>query len=315
MNYLWSPWRMIYLEQHEKIDGCVFCRAQSEPDDAANLIAYRGQRAYVILNLYPYTSGHLMVVPFDHKPDLEKLDAGTRAEMMELATRCMTVLRDLYHPEGFNMGANIGEAAGADVGVPRGAAGVGLPGDDEAPLRIHRHDGVALGIRGVRVDLELSFDRRRLAPGPTRRDLAWGAGFLALAVFLVLAVAMTTGLVMKPEQSPQRDLQELLRSLSGWGPTLAMFLVVAGLAPFFEELLFRGFLFPVLARKGHVGLALLASALLFGAIHLQPAGLPILSTLGLVLALAVRQTGSLWPAILVHACWNGSLFLLMRAFA
>ena len=106
---------MIYLEQHEKIGGCVFCRAQSEPDDAANLIAYRGQRAYVILNLYPYTSGHLMVVPFDHKPDLEKLDAGTRAEMMELATRCMTVLRDLYHPEGFNMGANIGEAAGAGV--------------------------------------------------------------------------------------------------------------------------------------------------------------------------------------------------------
>jgi membrane protease YdiL (CAAX protease family) len=134
-------------------------------------------------------------------------------------------------------------------------------------------------------------------------------------VFLVLAVAMATSVVLKPEQNPQRDLQELLRGLTGWGPTLAMFLVVAGVAPFFEEFLFRGLLFPVLARGGRVTLALVASALLFGAIHLQPAGLPILSTLGLVLALAVRRTGSLWPAILVHACWNGSLFLLMRAFS
>ncbi len=156
---------------------------------------------------------------------------------------------------------------------------------------------------------------RRVGPAPTRRDMAWAVAFLALAVFLVLAVAMATSLVLKPDQNPQRDLQELLRGLSGWGPTLAMFLVVAGLAPFFEELLFRGFLFPVLARGGRVTLALVASALLFGAIHLQPAGLPILSTLGLVLALAVRRTGSLWPAICVHACWNGSLFLLMRAFA
>ncbi|GLH68262.1 CPBP family intramembrane glutamic endopeptidase [Geothrix edaphica] len=156
---------------------------------------------------------------------------------------------------------------------------------------------------------------RRLAPGTARRNLAWGAAFLALAVFLVLTVAMATSLVLKPDQSPQRDLQELLRGLSGWGPSLAMFAVVAGVAPFFEELLFRGFLFPVLARQGRITLALFASALLFGAIHLQPAGLPILGTLGLVLALAVRQTGSLWPAILVHACWNGSLFLLMRAFA
>jgi len=156
---------------------------------------------------------------------------------------------------------------------------------------------------------------RRVAPGPTQRNLGWGAAFLSLAVVLVLAVALATNLVLKPDQSPQRDLQELLRGLSGWGPSLAMFAVVAGLAPFFEELLFRGFLFPVMARQGRVALALFASALLFGAIHLQPAGLPVLSTLGLVLALAVRQTGSLWPAILVHACWNGSVFLLMRAFA
>ncbi|HLA07611.1 MAG TPA: HIT domain-containing protein, partial [Anaerolineales bacterium] len=80
-----------------------------------NLIAYRAERAYVILNRFPYTSGHLMVVPLDHKANLEELDSQSRAEMMELTTRCTTVLRNLYNPHGFNMGANIGEAAGAGV--------------------------------------------------------------------------------------------------------------------------------------------------------------------------------------------------------
>ncbi len=156
---------------------------------------------------------------------------------------------------------------------------------------------------------------RRVAPGSPGRDLAWGGAFLALAVLLVVAVALATSLVLKPDQSPQRELQDLVRGLSGWGPNLALFLTVAGLAPFFEELLFRGFLLPVLARHQPMAMALLLSALLFGAIHLQPSGLPTLSTLGLAMGLAMRQTGSLRTPILVHACWNGSLFLLMRAFA
>jgi ATP adenylyltransferase len=115
MKQLWSPWRMKYIEKHSKKSGCVFCNAQAKADTADNLIAFRGKNAYVILNRYPYTSGHLMVVPFDHKPNLEELDAPTRAEIMELTTQCMTVLRKLYNPQGFNMGANIGEAAGAGV--------------------------------------------------------------------------------------------------------------------------------------------------------------------------------------------------------
>jgi ATP adenylyltransferase len=106
---------MEYIENSTKVDGCVFCLAQELEESAQNLVAYRGKHAYVILNRYPYTSGHLMVVPFDHKPNLEELDAQTRAEMMELSSRCMTVLRKIYHPEAFNMGANIGEAAGAGV--------------------------------------------------------------------------------------------------------------------------------------------------------------------------------------------------------
>lgn len=156
---------------------------------------------------------------------------------------------------------------------------------------------------------------RRVAPGRTGQDLAWGGAFLSLAVLLVIAVAIASNAILKPDQSPQRDLQELLRGLSGWGPSLALFLTVAVLAPCFEELLFRGFLLPVLARHGRMALALVVSALLFGAIHLQPAGLPVLGTLGFVMGLAMRHTGSLRTPILVHGCWNGGLFLLMRAFA
>jgi ATP adenylyltransferase len=115
MNHIWSPWRMEYIENSTKENGCIFCNAQEKEDGEENLIAFRAERAYVILNRYPYTSGHIMVVPLDHKPNLEELDPKTRAEMMELVTRSMTVLRKIYHPEAFNMGANIGEAAGAGI--------------------------------------------------------------------------------------------------------------------------------------------------------------------------------------------------------
>ena len=115
MNHLWSPWRMEYIENNNKEEGCIFCIAQAQEDSAENLIAQRGEHAYVILNRYPYTSGHLMVVPFEHKATLEELDPPTRAELMELTTLCVTVLRNAYNPQAFNIGMNIGEAAGAGV--------------------------------------------------------------------------------------------------------------------------------------------------------------------------------------------------------
>jgi ATP adenylyltransferase len=115
MNHLWSPWRMEYIENHNKEEGCVFCNAQAKEDSAENLIAHRGDRAYVILNRFPYTSGHLMVIPFVHVSTLEELDAPTRAEMMELTSCCTTVLKSIYKPQGFNVGLNMGEAAGAGV--------------------------------------------------------------------------------------------------------------------------------------------------------------------------------------------------------
>jgi ATP adenylyltransferase len=115
MKHIWSPWRMEYIENHNKEEGCVFCNALSKTDSAENLIAFRGESAFVILNRYPYTSGHLMVIPYVHKPNLEELDSPTRAEMMELTTHCTTTLKNLYKPHGFNIGMNIGEAAGAGV--------------------------------------------------------------------------------------------------------------------------------------------------------------------------------------------------------
>lgn len=115
MKQLWAPWRKKYIEKEVKVEGCVFCNAQAKTDSADNLIAFRGKHAYVILNRYPYTSGHLMAIPFEHKSNLEELDAKTRAEMMELTSRCTTILRKIYKTESFNVGINIGEAAGAGV--------------------------------------------------------------------------------------------------------------------------------------------------------------------------------------------------------
>jgi membrane protease YdiL (CAAX protease family) len=183
------------------------------------------------------------------------------------------------------------------------------------PLGYALHAALGIHLLCWAEDIPFGTLWRQVAPGRMGRDLAWGGAVLALAVFLVIIMALISNPLLKPDQSPQRDLQELLRSLAGLGPTLLLFLTVAGLAPFFEELLFRGCLLPILARQGRVASALVASALLFGAIHLQPAGLPTLGTLGLALGLGMRQSGSLRTPILVHACWNGGLFLLMRAFA
>lgn len=115
MKRLWAPWRMKFVQSHDPKTSCVFCSVLEQAEDARNLIVLRGQRAFVILNRYPYTSGHFLVVANFHRSSLEDLDASTRAEMMELATRGMQVLRKVYQPEAFNFGANIGEAAGAGI--------------------------------------------------------------------------------------------------------------------------------------------------------------------------------------------------------
>lgn len=129
MKQIWSPWRMEYIMDHAPMKDCIFCQAVLEADDAANLVLFRGERAFVILNRYPYTSGHLMIVPYDHFPSITDLEPATRTEMMELLCRAEEVVGHVYHPDGFNLGANIGDVAGAGVPghvhfhvVPRWAA-------------------------------------------------------------------------------------------------------------------------------------------------------------------------------------------------
>lgn len=115
MEYLWSPWRMTYIQSDKTENGCAFCLELERADGTDNLIFYRGQRAFIILNRYPYTSGHLMVVPYLHTSTLGDLDVATRGEMMELTNKAIEVLTKVYHPQGFNIGINLGEAAGAGI--------------------------------------------------------------------------------------------------------------------------------------------------------------------------------------------------------
>lgn len=117
MDYLWSPWRYRYLAAADKPSGCVFCAmaGASEADDQRNLILWRGKLNFVVLNLFPYTSGHLMVVPYLHAAELSGAPEATAEEMIRLGRRAEGVLRSVYKPDGVNLGMNIGESAGAGI--------------------------------------------------------------------------------------------------------------------------------------------------------------------------------------------------------
>jgi ATP adenylyltransferase len=115
MDYLWTPWRYAYVSATEKSGGCVFCDAPKEKDDTKVFIVHRGQHCFVILNAYPYTPGHVMIVPYAHLDELQKLAIDAANEMMRLCQKMESVLRELYHPDGINLGMNIGKAAGAGI--------------------------------------------------------------------------------------------------------------------------------------------------------------------------------------------------------
>jgi ATP adenylyltransferase len=115
MDYLWSPWRYQYVTTAEKAPGCIFCELPAQQRDRENYIVFRGRLNFVILNRYPYTSGHLMVVPYQHAPSLALVAEETLAEMILLARQAESHLRANYHPDGLNMGINIGKAGGAGV--------------------------------------------------------------------------------------------------------------------------------------------------------------------------------------------------------
>jgi ATP adenylyltransferase len=117
---LWSPWRYEYIaagEAAESADsGCVFCSLRDDPEkDEANFVLHRANYNFVVLNIYPYISGHLLVVPYEHVGELDAAAKETTDELMDLTKRCQTALREVYQPTGFNLGMNLGKSAGAGI--------------------------------------------------------------------------------------------------------------------------------------------------------------------------------------------------------
>lgn len=116
MDHLWSPWRYRYVQKADpQHDACIFCRKSSEADDTRNLIVHRARNNFIILNLYPYTTGHLMVAPYQHVSLLEDASPEAVQEMMLLARKAQQNLARIYRPHGFNLGMNLGESAGAGI--------------------------------------------------------------------------------------------------------------------------------------------------------------------------------------------------------
>ena len=118
MDRLWSPWRAKYTASgvDAQRDRCVFCEIGRDPGhDDENFVLFRGERCFVVLNLFPYITGHLMVIPYDHVGDLASTDKPTTDEMMDLIKRSETALQNAYQPSGFNVGMNLGASAGAGI--------------------------------------------------------------------------------------------------------------------------------------------------------------------------------------------------------
>ena len=115
MDHLWAPWRSTYLSDTRDKSKCIFCKAAESEEDERTLVVYRGRFNFVILNRYPYTSGHLMIAPYSHVSRLNQTSEETTAEMMSLARFAETTVERIYRSQGLNIGMNLGEAAGAGI--------------------------------------------------------------------------------------------------------------------------------------------------------------------------------------------------------
>jgi len=116
MDRLWAPWRMRYISTIDsRNEGCIFCTKPRESNDRDNLILLRGSHVFIIMNLYPYNNGHLMIVPYQHTSDILTLSPETAAELWEGVCLCKQVLTQAFKPDGFNVGMNLGRTAGAGI--------------------------------------------------------------------------------------------------------------------------------------------------------------------------------------------------------
>ncbi len=114
MERLWAPWRMEYIASPEK-EGCIFCNAIKEKEDKKNLVIYRGDKAFVIMNKYPYNNGHLMIAPYTHTGSFEELSDEEIKDIGKLTKKALKVLKIYGNPQGYNIGINIGRVAGAGI--------------------------------------------------------------------------------------------------------------------------------------------------------------------------------------------------------
>ncbi|HTW66507.1 MAG TPA: HIT domain-containing protein [Bryobacteraceae bacterium] len=115
MDHLWSPWRYQYVQKEKTGGGCVFCLVAASANDQDNLVVYRGQFNFVMLNLYPYSTGHVMVVPYQHVDNIQDAPAETMRELILLVREAQRHLADIYRAPGYNLGMNLGESAGAGI--------------------------------------------------------------------------------------------------------------------------------------------------------------------------------------------------------
>jgi len=115
MDYLWSPWRYQYIANIKNTRACVFCIGESVEHDEEKFILFRGKYNFVILNIFPYTTGHLLISPYQHLSDFSDCSPGQITEMMDLAGQSKLAIESSYHPDGFNLGMNLGKCAGAGV--------------------------------------------------------------------------------------------------------------------------------------------------------------------------------------------------------
>ncbi|NPA54532.1 MAG: HIT domain-containing protein [Aquificae bacterium] len=115
MERLYSPWRSQYIEEFDKQEGCFLCNAYKSQDDEKNLVLYRGKKCFIIMNLYPYNAGHVMVCPNNHVGDFTSLDEETLCELSKLTQLSIKAIKEALKPDGFNLGFNLGRAAGAGL--------------------------------------------------------------------------------------------------------------------------------------------------------------------------------------------------------
>jgi ATP adenylyltransferase len=115
MDHLWTPWRSTYVTNKTPSGQCIFCVALADDNDGEHLLLHRAKHNFIILNRFPYSSGHLMIAPNVHESRLNRIDKDAADEMMHLARASESILEDVYRPDGINLGMNLGEAAGAGI--------------------------------------------------------------------------------------------------------------------------------------------------------------------------------------------------------